>query len=317
MNIASLEIFADVFRAGSLAAVARARDVDPSLISRAIASLEDDIGVRLFTRSTRRLVPTDAGRIYFERIARVLTDLEAAKTAAAESAGAASGVVRLTTSVSFGKVFLLPLMQEFQRLHPKIVLELLMDDSNVDLTARSIDLGIRLGPPIREGDLIVRRLMRTRYAVCASPGYLKKHGDLRHPTELASRDCILIGLPGYKSAWKFRKNGRMLPPVPVRGNLVVSNAYAARETAEAGLGLTLLADWISDDAVTNGTLVRLFPDFEAAAVSFDTAAWLIYPARDYLPAKTRCVIDFLTARISDRQRPDGHQKAPGLVHRRK
>lgn len=300
MNLSSLEIFADVYRAGSLAAAARARDVDPSLISRAIANLEDELGVRLFVRSTRRLAATDAGKIYFDRIGKVLRDLDDAAVAAAETAGAPSGVVRLTVSVSFGRVFIVPLMDAFRKTHPTIVLDLILDDSNLDLAARNIDLAIRLGPQMREGDLIVRRLMRTRYSVYASPGYLAQHGVLRHPAELSSRDCILIGLPGYKSAWTFRKNGRTLPVVPVKGNLMVSNAYAARQSAEVGLGPALLADWICADAVASGALVKLFSDYEVAAISFDTAAWLVYPARDHVPAKTRCVIDFLARNISDR-----------------
>lgn len=303
MNIASLEIFADVFRAGSLAAAARARDVDPSLVSRAVAALEEEIGAKLFVRSTRRLSPTDAGRIYFERVAKILRELDVAKTLATEAAGTPSGVVRLTASVSFGKVFLLPLMEAFQKAYPKIVLDLVLDDSNLDLAGRNIDLAIRLGPQIRKGDLIVRRLMRTRYSVCASPAYLRQAGPLKHPSELATRDCILIGLPGYKSAWTFRKEGRTLPVVQVKGNLVVSHAYAARQAAAASLGPALIADWISDDAVADGDLVRLFPGYDVAAISFDTAAWLVYPARDHLPAKTRCVIDFLAKNIRDTSRP--------------
>lgn len=313
MNTASLEIFADVYRAGSLAAVARDRDVDPSLISRAITGLEDELGVRLFTRSTRRLAPTDAGKVYFDRIGKVLRDLDDAAVAAAETAGAPSGVVRLTASVSFGKVFLLPLMEAFRKAHPKIVLDLILDDSNLDLAARNIDLAIRLGPQIRKGDLIVRRLMRTHYSVCASPAYLRRHGSIAHPSQLADRDCILIGLPGFKSAWTFRKNGRTLPAVQVKGHLVVSHAYAAREAAAAGLGPALIADWISEDAIASGELVRLFPGFDVAAISFDTAAWLVYPVRDHLPAKTRCVIDFLAKNINRRPEPDapaGRKRAP-------
>jgi DNA-binding transcriptional LysR family regulator len=310
MDTASLEIFAAVFRAGSLAAVARERGVDPSLVSRAVAGLEEELGIKLFARSTRRLVPTDAGKLYFERIEKILADLDSAHAALLDVGDAPSGVVRLTVSIGFGKVFILPLMEDFQKENPNIVLDLMLDDGPLDLTAKHIDLAIRLGPPITEGNLIVRRLMHTRYAVCASPAYLARHGAPTEPSELAARDCILINLPGFRSAWKFRKDGEEFPVVSVKGNLLVSHAFSARQSAEAGLGPTLLADWMMRDAIEAGTLVNLFPDFEVAALSFDTGAWLVYPQQDHIPLKTRRVIDFLTARLARRREPFPSARRP-------
>ena len=300
MDTEALKTFAAVFRAGSLAAVARERGVDPSIVSRAIAGLEEELGIRLFVRSTRRLAPTDAGKLYFDRIEKILADLDAARAALTDLAETASGVVRLTTSIAFGKVFLLPLMEAFQKEHPKIVLDLVLDDNNIDLVSRQIDLAIRLGPPLAAGSLIVRRLLRTRYAVCASPSWVASHGAPAHPSDLAACDCILLNMPGFSTAWTFRKPGEEPLTVPVKGNLLVSHSFSVRQSAEAGLGPTLLADWINHDAFAQGTLVNLFPDYEVTATTFDTGAWLIYPEQDHLPLKTRGVIDFLVANIGGR-----------------
>jgi len=272
MDTDTLKTFAAVFRVGSLAAVARERGVDPSIVSRAIASLEEELGIRLFVRSTRRLAPTDAGKLYFARIEKILADLDAARAALTDLAATASGVVRLTTSIAFGKVFLLPLMEAFQKQHPKIVLDLVLDDNNLDLAARQIDLAIRLGPPLAAGSLIVRRLMRTRYAVCASPAYVASHGAPEHPSELAERDCIRLNVPGFSTTWTFRRPGDAPLTVAVKSNLLVSHSFSARQSAEAGLGPTLLADWMNHDAFEQGTLVNLFPDYEVTATTFDTGA---------------------------------------------
>ena len=300
MDTEDLRTFAAVFRAGSLAAVARERGVDPSIVSRAIAGLEEELGIRLFVRSTRRLAPTDAGQLYFNRIEKILADLDAARAALTDFAETASGVVRLTTSIAFGKVFLLPLMEAFQKENPKIVLDLVLDDSPLDLAARRIDLAIRLGPPPPGGSLIVRRLLHTRYAVCASPSWIEVHGALAHPSALAQHDCILLNLPGFSTAWTFRKSGEAPLTVQVKGNLLVSHSFSVRQSAEAGLGPTLLADWMNHDAFEQGTLVNLFPDYEVTATTFDTGAFLIYPEQDHVPLKTRRVIDFLAANIGGR-----------------
>ena len=115
--------------------------------------------------------------------------------------------------------------------------------------------------------------------------------------ELGSRDCILLGLPKFNSLWKFRGSKGQVTEVAVNGNLIVSHPYAAAQAAAAGLGPALLADWISADLVASGELVDLFPKIRATATDFDTAAWLVYPSRRYIPARVRLLIDFMVERL--------------------
>jgi DNA-binding transcriptional LysR family regulator len=114
------------------------------------------------------------------------------------------------------------------------------------------------------------------------------------------RGCILLNVPGFSTAWTFRRAGEAPLTVPVKGNLFVSHSFSVRQSAEAGLGPTLLADWMTHDAFAQGTLVNLFPTYEVTATTFDTGAWLIYPEHDRLLLKTRRVIDFLVANIRGR-----------------
>ncbi|KIC46229.1 LysR family transcriptional regulator [Tateyamaria sp. ANG-S1] len=295
MDTVALRTLQLVVRHQSFAAVARVLDVDPSSVSRTVAGLEAQLGLRLFQRSTRQLTLTEAGALYLDRIGPLLDDLDLARDAAAEISAQPSGHVRLTASVAFGQEVLVPQLAALRRALPEIVLELTLSDQTVDLVAGQIDLAIRLAPAPK-GDLISARLMSTRYRVVAAPSYLQAHGATAAPEGLADRPCLRMTLPEYRTEWRFRQ-GSAETVVGVDGPLLISNALALRAAAREGLGPALLADWMTDGDLERGTLVDLFPEHEVTATTFDTGAWLLYPSRAYLPTKVRAVIDFLRARL--------------------
>ncbi len=292
MNLKDLEILLAVVRRGSFAAVAREQGVDPSSISRSIAALEADLGLRLLQRSTRRLSLTDAGASYCRRIEPLVEELRAAGDAARSAARAPSGRLRLTASVAFGEACLVPLLPAFRRAYPEILLDLVLSDANLDLLGEQMDLAIRLAPRI-EGDLIGVKLRDTHYRVCASPAYLGEGGNPGDPAALAAHDCIRLDLPGYRDRWRFKAENGREEAVAVTGGLLLSSPLASLSCARAGLGPALLADWLVERDLEQGALVDLFPGIEVTATSFETAAWLIYPSRRYLPARVRAGIDFL------------------------
>lgn len=292
MNLESLDIFAEVMRTGSFAEVARRRDQDPSSISRIIAGLEAEIGVRLFQRTTRRLSPTEAGRVYFQRIEPLLGEIDRASAEARDLAASPSGTLRLTASVAFGHAVLTPRLPELRARYPDLKLDLILSDAAIDLVAEGIDLAIRLGPR-PDVDLIGTRLMPVRHRVCASKDYLVAEGRPKTPSDLQSLDCLRFPFSGYRSMWRFRRAEGPITEVPVDGTLVISNALALRQGCLDGLGPALLADWLIGDDLAAGHLVDLFPDHDVTATDFDTAAWLLYPSRAYVPLKVRAVIDFL------------------------
>jgi len=301
MDTAALQVFLDVVKRGGFAAVARAANVDPSSVSRAIAGLESELGARLFQRTTRKLTLTEAGESFLARVGPLVDELERAREEVATSGAEPSGTLRLTASVAFGQICLVPLLPAFRKAFPRLSLELLMTDSNLDLIADRIDLAVRLAPSYR-GDVIGAKLFATRYRVAASPAYLAREGVPKTPHDLRARSCLLFPLPDFRDRWLFRR-GTALEEVPVHGSLILSTALALRSAAIDGLGPVLLADWHLREDFAKGRLVDLFPHHEVTATTFDTAAWLLYPSRKYLPRKVRATIDFLRAHLGKNRAP--------------
>lgn len=291
MDLTALRAFVDVARRGNFAAAARVRNVDPSSMSRIIASLEEELGLRLFQRTTRRLALTEAGERYLRRVESLVDELDQARDDALAVGAGPVGTLRMTASVAFGRACVVPLLPEYRAAFPMLKLELILTDDNLDLVAERLDLAVRLAPSI-DADVVGVRLFATRYRVCASPGYLEKAPPLAVPRDLRHHRCLLFTLPEFRSRWLFRAANARVQEVPVDGDVVISSALALRDCALAGMGPTLLADWLIDDDIAQGRLLDVFPAHRVAATSFDTAAWLLYPSRAFLPNKVRVSIDF-------------------------
>ncbi len=292
MDTDNLKILIDVARLGSFAAAARVHNLDPSSVSRTVALIERDLGIRIFQRTTRHLSLSEPGETYLQRLKPVLEELDHALDDAARQSADPTGTLRLTTSVAFGQVCIVPLLSEFKQAFPDLTIELLMTDSNVDLVRERIDLGLRLGPSI-EGDLVCARLCRTHYRVCASPAYLENAPPLAQPGDLKRHSALLFPLPEFRRRWLFRNRKAEVHEVPIHGDILISNALALKDAAIAGLGPVLLADWLVDKDIEQGRLINVLADFEVTATTFDTAVWIVYPSRAFLPVKVRATIDFL------------------------
>lgn len=291
MNLTDLSLFAEAARLGSLAAVAKARGTDPSTVSRKLAQLEETLGVRLFQRTTRSLSLTEAGDLYLSRALPLIEELQRIGIEARETRSKPSGTLRLTASVTFGQAMILPILPAFRAAYPDLKLECLFTDQNLDLIAERIDLAIRLAPAI-EGDVIAARLMTTRYRVVAAPGYLAQAPRLEEPEDLAAHRLLLFTIRPFRTRWLFR-DATGTREVPVTGDITISPAGAILDATLAGLGVALLPNYLTDPLITEGRLTRLFGGYDVSATTFDTGAWLVYPSRSFLPAKTRAMIDFL------------------------
>lgn len=298
MEIATLRLFIDVAERLNFASVARDRSTDPSLVSRAIAGLEAEIGTRLFQRTTRAMTLTEAGEAYLATIRSHVDALEAAADALADAGREPEGLLRVTASAALGETLLVPLLPRFQTALPRLQIELILTDANVDLIADRIDIAIRLAPSFR-ADVIGVKLFDTRYHVVASPDYVERFGAISQPEALSERQCLLFAAPEIRTRWIFASNG-VPQEVAVRGNVISSNAAALRLGALSGLGPALLADWLIGDDLATGTLIDLLPAYRATPTNFETAAWLLYPSRAHLPRKTRLAIDFFREQLKDR-----------------
>lgn len=303
MDIIVLQLFVDVMQQGSFAAVARDRNLDPSSVSRAIAGLEAKLGVRLFHRTTRKLSPTEAGAVFFDRVHPLTQQLQQAIEIATDLSAHPQGQLRVTVSVSFGLQCLVPRLPKFKSLYPDLTVELLLTDTVVDLLTENIDIAIRLGL-VEDSALVTKPLIKTSYRVCASPSYLHHASPIAKPADLQHHCCLLFPLTGFRSRWIFRAADQTVTEVAVSGTTIISNAIALQHCAIAGMGVALLPTWLINDDLKTSRLVDVFPEYEVTATNFQTGAWLIYPSQAYVPAKVQAFIDFMKEELPDTESPD-------------
>ncbi len=298
MELANIQIFTEVFRQGSFAVVARQRNINPSSISRSISNLEADLGFRLFQRTTRKLAPTEAGRLYFSRIQNVIEELDRAHEQAHELVNKHMGVLRVSACTSFGPRILSRILPKLKSEYPELTIDLVLSDQQIDIIEEKIDLCIRFGSRPK-GDFIASRLFGRKLHVCASPLFIKNNGAPRTPKDLELFDCLLFSAPNYGNIWKYRKAKRAASTISVSGRLITSHGQTLTTCATSGMGIAMLPNWLCDNEIASGELVNLFPQYDFTYTEFDTAAWLLYPNRSYMSLKLRTFIDFLRAEVRD------------------
>lgn len=299
MDVPQLRTLVAVVRHGSFAAAARQLDLDPSVVTRTIAALERELGVRLMHRTTRRLTLTEAGAAYCEHARVALEALDRGADEAHAGQGELRGIVRVTASVAYGQARVVPLMAALHERHPRLEIELMLTDAMVDLVHERVDLAIRLGPSV-DPALVGVPLAPLRYRVVTSPAYLRRHGRPRTPDDLAQAECLRYPLPGFGSQWNFRAGDGAVQTVAVHGWLTVSTFLALHRATVDGLGPALLPHWLVDADLEAGRLVDLFPQHDVSASNFDSAVWLQYASRDYLPRRVRAVVDFFKESLAAR-----------------
>lgn len=273
-RFAALEAFVRVVEAGGFSQAARARGVAPSSLTRQVDGLEQTLGTKLLRRSTRAVIPTEAGRAYYTRASRVLDELQAADAAVAGYDATPHGLLRVSVPVVFGRLYITPLLASFLKACPAVQLEVSFSDVVIDLVVADVDVAIRLGG-IGSGDLIARRLAPQRRVLCASPAYLKAHGAPQVPADLTGHSCLLFAYRPGPLRWRF-DGPDGLQDVEVSGPLRANNSDALREAAIAGLGLILMPDWLVRTDLAEGRLVavlKLYPPEQTDGAGIN-AVWL-------------------------------------------
>jgi len=292
MNTSDFAVFLDVARLGSFAAAARLRNCAPSSVSRTIQSLEAELGVRLFQRSTRQVTLTEAGEVLLLRGAPLIEELDHAVSDARNLRDRPVGQLRMTASIAFGNSYLMPRLRKFRQLYPEVTMECIFTDSFLDLVADRIDLAIRLAPSV-EGDLIVSKLIDTHYRVVAAPGYLAAAPVLDRPGDLAMHSTVLFNQRPFRDRWLFRDRTGNVTEVALRGDIRLTPAGSVYRAARLGFGPALLPDWLVGTDIAEGRLQHCLAAWDVTATTFDTSAWIVYPSRALLPAKVRALIEVL------------------------
>ncbi len=298
MQLESLQLFVEVMRYGNFADVARAHDLAPSSVSRSIAALERELGARLFQRSTRKLAPTEAAAVFYHRLQPALREIESARSAASDLQREVNGTLRVSAPAVFANSAIVPLLPEFAARYPQLRFDLQISDRFVDLLEDGIDVAIRLGS-LTDSNLVARRLADMSFRICASADYLRRRGEPQAPADIADHECLLFPRAGHDLDWLFRDSAGDIERIRIDGQVQIANSASILACAIAGMGLALLPDWLLRDALANDQLQALFTDYEVSATDFDSAVWILYPSRSYLPQKTRAFVDFLGERFPE------------------
>jgi DNA-binding transcriptional LysR family regulator len=259
-----MRVFVAVAREGSLSSAGRTLGLPVATVSRKLASLERHVGARLLSRTTRRTALTEAGRRYLDTCQRVVAEIEEADRSLTDEQQELHGVLAVTAPVAFGRLYVLPVVVEFLKAHPRLDVRLALDDRNVEMIDAGIDVAVRIGS-LPDSSLVATRAGSIRSLTCASPDYLRERGCPARPEDLASHDCITFSLLASPERWSFPR-GRGTRSVAVRSRLAVTTAEAAIDAAAAGLGVTRVLSYQAASAIAAGRLVPILERFEPAAV---------------------------------------------------
>lgn len=282
-----------VVETGGVGAAADRLNIAKSAISWRLAELESRLGAQLFARTTRQVTPTEAGRAFYDRAVRILADVDEAEQMVGRAGGELVGSIRLSAPTSFGLTTLAPHLIAFQCRHPRIRLDIDLDDRRVDLIEEGIDLALRIGE-LQDSSLIARRLLPIDSIVCASPDYLDRHGRPKHPQELL--DHVLLGYGNIaqpdRLAYHAPDGSRGAVRVPLR--MTATNGDMLREAAIAGLGVVREPRFIFGPALADGRLEQILPEYDWGLVNLHA----VYPPTRHLSVRVRALIDFLADRLT-------------------
>ena len=275
-TLSDLTAFLAVARARSFTRAAAGLGVSQSALSQTIAGLEERLGVRLLTRTTRSVAPTEAGERLLARIGPHFDGIEAELAALGELREKPAGTIRITTSEQAATTRLWPVLANFLPRYPDIKVELNTDWDLTDIVAERFDAGVRLGEQVEKDMVAVRIGPDLRMAAVAAPAYLARHPAPQTPHDLAQHDCINLRLPtrGGFYSWEFEKDGRALK-VRVEGRLAFNNTRLILQAAEAGLGIAFLLEDHMQEALAAGRLARILADWCPPFPGFH----LYYPSR--------------------------------------
>lgn len=289
-----LAAFVTVAEAGSFAAAAKLLGRDASVLSRRVSQLEERLGVRLLSRTTRRVALTEVGAVYCRRVQGLLEELASASREASDSAAAPQGLLRVSLPVSFGRQWVAPLLPGFLARHPRIRIDLRLTDRFVDVVAEGFDVAIRVAAgPQRDSSLTTRRIASYRNLLVAAPGYLAARGAPRTPADLLRHACL--GFTGYAAwpDWPLIKDGRRETIRPAC-SLVADHSEALLAAAIGGAGITFTSHWLAGPALRAGTLVEVLPGWEGTERG---GVYAILPPGRLVPTKSRLFVDEVAGAI--------------------
>ncbi|MGF1480279.1 MAG: LysR family transcriptional regulator [Cyanophyceae cyanobacterium] len=286
MDFLSLRLFLRIAELGGVSAAAYDLSLSPASASARLVKLEETVGFRLFNRTTRSVSLTTDGEAFLPYAQQTLETLETGLSAVRGQKSEAQGFLRMTMPGSFGRMYIIPTLAEFQVRHPLVSLDLRLSDEVLDVVEGAYDLIIR-NASLADSRLIVRKLASDRRLLVASPAYLARHGVPSTPDELTKHRCVILA---EDTRWKF-ENGQI---VSVPRSFSVNDGEAMRKMIEQGMGIGIKSIWNTSESLKSGLLVEVLPEFPLVT---EASLWLLYPSRRLVAPKVRAMIDFLIERF--------------------
>ncbi|MEH2613066.1 LysR family transcriptional regulator [Bradyrhizobium sp. AZCC 1693] len=284
-NLGDIETFARVVAASSMTAAASELGVAVGVVSKRIQRLEAKLGARLIERTTRRLLLTEAGEGFYQRVNRILEAFEEAIEFTSEISTSLRGVLRVTAPTSFGRMHVAPYLPRFLESHPSLEIDLDLSDDYVDIVGRGFHVAIRIGE-LADSSLISRKLAPIHRVLCAAPSYIARFGEPETIADLSAHNLLA---PDNQDCWSLEgpEGGVMLP---VRGRLRTNSSEVVREAVVAGFGVALRSTWDVGAELASGELRAVLPAYRSPG---RIGLFALYPSRDLMPVKVRTFVDFV------------------------
>lgn len=299
----ALQIFANVAEQGSFSSAAKVLGGDPSTISKSIRKLESEIGVQLIQRSTRQLKITPAGESYLTHVRNMLDGLQACEESLKDNNNNPKGCLKINLPVSYGRLYVQPLIPEFCAKYPELDVELSYDDDHVDIIERGYDLAVRSGV-LQDSRLVAQQLSSMDFITVAAPNFLNRHGI----NKFMNKDFAKVPWISFR----FKQSGKLMPimqkqkgetnNIDVYSKFVVDDGEAMVELCKAGVAVTQFPHFLAWRALQEQTLVPIYPAITVPQMG----VYVIYPKREYLPARVRLFVDYLKNKMIERKEyPNG------------
>jgi DNA-binding transcriptional LysR family regulator len=288
-RLAAMETFVRVVETGSFSAAARILDVGQPAVSKAVAQLEERLGVRLLMRSTHGLSPTDAGQNFYDHAKQAIQRAEEAELAARGAGASLTGRLRISAAVTFARLHVVPRLPKFLAAHPGLTMDVVLDDRVIDLVEEGVDVALRMGS-LGESSLTARKLASAPHYVLGTPTYFARSGVPATPAELSGHAAVIYAQEG--DTWSFRR-GATEVSVGVSGRLRITAAEGVRAGVLADMGLAIASAWMFGPELASGAVRAVLTDWSLPAMDL----WAVYPTGRMPSAKARAFAAFVEAEL--------------------
>jgi DNA-binding transcriptional LysR family regulator len=290
-RLAAMETFIRVVQSRSFSAAARHLNIGQPAVSKSIAQLEERLGVRLLMRSTRGLMPTEAGQSYYERARRAIEEANEAEFVARGAATHLAGRLRISTGGTFSSLHVVPRLPQFLAAHPHLSIDLVLDDRLIDLIEEGVDIALRVGT-LRDSSLTARKISTGRRLVLGTPAYFERAGVPATPAELSRHAAVVYSQESGCDCWRFRRDASEIT-VNMSSRLRASAAEGIRAAVLGGMGLTIASEWMFAPELASGAVLAVLTEWTLPP----SGVWAVFPTGRMASAKSRAFASFMETEL--------------------